>query len=340
MPENKENTKLMPLTDLNPVELFSPESKSLDTLLSDIAAEAKATVQDVTTEEGRKEIASVAYKVARSKTAIDDVGKNHAAEMKKAIKIIDARRKFARDTLDALKLEIRKPLDDYEAAEAARIESHVATLSSLQVNANECAACWLTMDVDELEGALVIANSIDPTTFEEFEDRAIDVQKQAVTAISDAIDRRANHEREQKELEALRREKEEREEADRKAAAEQARKEREERIRQEAADKERSAAQEREEQLKRDKEAETQRAKEAEERAARAEQEAADNARREKEREAEEQAARERNTRHKGQVNSTAIAALMEVCNVPQETAKNVVTAIAKGKIPAVRIEY
>jgi len=339
----------MPLTDLNPVELFSPESKSLDTLLSDIAAEAKATVQDVTTEEGRKEIASVAYKVARSKTAIDDVGKNHAAEMKKAIKIIDARRKFARDTLDALKLEIRKPLDDYEAAEAARIESHVATLSSLQVNANECAACWLTMDVDELEGALVIANSIDPTTFEEFEDRAIFVQKQAVTAISDAIDRRANHEREQKELEALRREKEEREEADRKAAAEQARKEREERIRQEAADKERRAAQEREEQLKRmcrmlahqrDKEAETQRAKEAEERAARAEQEAADNARREKEREAEERAARERNTRHKGQVNSTAVAALMEVCNVPQETAKNVVTAIAKGKIPAVRIEY
>lgn len=340
MPENKENTKLMPLTDLNPVELFSPESKSLDTLLSDIAAEAKATVQDVTTEEGRKEIASVAYKVARSKTAIDDVGKNHAAEMKKAIKIIDARRKFARDTLDALKLEVRKPLDDYEAAEAARVERHTTVLTDLQINANECAACWLTEDLDDLEGALLFANEIDPATFEEFEKRAVDVREQAIAMISEAIARRAEHERQQKELETLRKEKFEREEADRKAAAEQARKEREERIRQEAADKERSAAQEREEQLKRDKEAETQRAKEAEERAARAEQEAADNARREKEREAEERAARERNTRHKGQVNSTAVAALMEVCNVPQETAKNVVTAIAKGKIPAVRIEY
>ena len=49
---------------------------------------------------------------------------------------------------------------------------------------------------------------------------------------------------------------------------------------------------------------------------------------------------RERNTRHKGQVNLAAAEAITEASNVSPETAKKIVAAIAKGKIPAVRIEY
>lgn len=69
---------------------------------------------DVTTDKGRKAIASMAYRVAQSKTYIDSHGKELAAELKELPKIVDANRKYARDYLDKLKSEIRKPLDEYE----------------------------------------------------------------------------------------------------------------------------------------------------------------------------------------------------------------------------------
>ena len=58
------------------------------------------------TEKGRKHFASVAYKVARSKTYIDDLGKNLVADAKKQISLVDAERKSIKDQLDLLKSEI------------------------------------------------------------------------------------------------------------------------------------------------------------------------------------------------------------------------------------------
>jgi len=91
-------------------------------ILDQIADEARSVALDVSTAKGRKEVASVAYKIARSKTYIDGVGKDLVAEMKELPKKVDASRKLARDFLDNLATEIRKPLDAWEA-EQARIEA-------------------------------------------------------------------------------------------------------------------------------------------------------------------------------------------------------------------------
>ncbi|HBZ8061213.1 TPA: hypothetical protein MM161_004892, partial [Klebsiella pneumoniae] len=110
---------LIPLESVNAVEVFT--GGGLDDLLARIRAEAVTLVPNVKTVAGRKEIASIAYKVSRSKTAIDDAGKALVADLKKQTGDIDSARKKARDTLDALRDEVRKPLTDWEA-EQERIE--------------------------------------------------------------------------------------------------------------------------------------------------------------------------------------------------------------------------
>jgi hypothetical protein len=91
-------------------------------LINDIRNEVLPIVCDVETAKGRKEIASLAHKVSRSKTALDSLGKNLVADWKAKSKAVDAERKYIRDSLDALRDEVRQPLTDWEDAERARAE--------------------------------------------------------------------------------------------------------------------------------------------------------------------------------------------------------------------------
>jgi hypothetical protein len=88
-------------------------------LLEKIKHAATQQEADITTDKGRKEIASMAYRVAQSKTYIESHGKELAAELKELPKLVDKNRKYARDFLDSLKDEVRKPLDAWEAEQAA-----------------------------------------------------------------------------------------------------------------------------------------------------------------------------------------------------------------------------
>ena len=86
---------------------------------------------DVSTEKGRKQIASLAYKVAQSKTALDKMGKDLTADWQKQTNLVNEDRRYLRDELDALKAEASKALDDYKAADAARIAAHETALSEI-----------------------------------------------------------------------------------------------------------------------------------------------------------------------------------------------------------------
>ena len=84
------------------VALFT-EGQGVAELLADIRQKATSLVPDITTAKGRKEIASVAHAVARTKTYLDGLGKEQTDKFKEIPKRIDANRKQIRDTLDALK---------------------------------------------------------------------------------------------------------------------------------------------------------------------------------------------------------------------------------------------
>jgi len=114
---------------------FSGEVK-LQNILDYVAHEARAYELDASTLAGRKEITSVAYNVSRSKTLIDSVGKGIVSEWKEKAKGVDAQRKLARDFLDDLRDEIRKPVNDWEEeqkriAEEARLKEDAEQAAKL-----------------------------------------------------------------------------------------------------------------------------------------------------------------------------------------------------------------
>lgn len=79
-------------------QVFTTEG-ALDPIIARVKQEIDKFEPEVSTERGRKEIASMAYKVARSKTYLDNVGKQIADEVKKTPKVVDANRRHARETL-------------------------------------------------------------------------------------------------------------------------------------------------------------------------------------------------------------------------------------------------
>jgi hypothetical protein len=114
------------------VAMFKDGGAQIDPILARIEAEVRSHAPDVTTDKGRKAIASLAYKVSQSKTALDNAGKKLTEDQKQAIAAVDAARKKIRDRLDALRDEARKPLTDWESAEDARAERIKETLSALR----------------------------------------------------------------------------------------------------------------------------------------------------------------------------------------------------------------
>lgn len=101
-------------------------------VLEQIEQSARALVVDISTAKGRKECASIAAKVARSKTYLDGLGKDYVADIKARAGIVDAERRKIRDTLDALRDEVRAPLTTWEQAEVDRKERHVTFIKIMR----------------------------------------------------------------------------------------------------------------------------------------------------------------------------------------------------------------
>jgi colicin import membrane protein len=226
----------------------------IDVLIQRIKSEASAEVPDLTTKKGRDRIASLAYKVSKTKTLVDDFGKELVAEEKKRLAMIDADRKKWRDECDKLRDEIRKPLTDWEQAEADRIQRHKDAIQKLR----ELSAPAMGTDSAAISGLIAQAEAVAlGDHWQEFAAEAGKAKDETLAILRFNLQRRQQYESEQAELARLR--------------AEAARREQEaaERLAAEAkAEAERLAA-----------EREAQRIREAEERARREAEEAAAKAR-------------------------------------------------------------
>lgn len=331
-------------------------ANGLDPYLQQIRAEIDAFVPDVSTKKGRDAIASIAHKVARSKTALDNVGKELVAELKEIPKKIDAERKRMRDTLDAWKDEVRAPLNAWEQAEADRVAWHERRLEELRTPDTEDRTAAEIASVISLIEEVEIGPE-----WEEFEAEAHRVKAATLTTLQLALTKRQAYEAEQAELERLRaeaaqREQKEREERIAREAAEQAQREAEQRAQAErdaAAKREadaKAAAERRELELKLQAEQAEREKLEAQRRAEQAERDAAERAERaaaaERQRQADEQArqeaeakAREADIAHKTAVLTSIKEAFMGA-GVTEEQAKAIINMIRKGEVPSVSITY
>ncbi|MBH4103386.1 hypothetical protein I5M52_13775 [Pseudomonas aeruginosa] len=330
-------------------------ANGLDPFLAKIREEIDGFVPDVSTRKGRDAIASIAYKVARSKTALDNVGKELVAELKEVPKKIDAERKRMRDLLDSWQAEVRKPLTEWEEAEEARVSKHKAGIEWFRSRPDE----HRYSDSAQIRAAIAEVQAVkigDP--WQEFEAEALRAKANALEALSGHLASREKFEAELERLraEAAAREQKEREERIARQAAEQARRqeeakaqaERDAAVRREA--EAQAAAERRELELKlqaqqaeREKLEAQQRAEQAERDAQRRAEEAAAQ---ERQRQADERAriereaaAREADKAHKKAINNEALAAFV-AGGMDESSARRAVTLIAQRKIPGVHIYY
>lgn len=192
-----------------------------------IKEETDKLVPDLTTEVGRKRIASMARKVATTKVAIDDAGKLLNEDSRAKINLVDAARREIRDRLDALRDEVRKPLTDWEANEAARVER----MDEFFVNLRQAGVVGAEETADKIERRLstVRAHTLDEDfDLALFRDRIEEVRTlraDVIATLERALERIRKEEADRAELERLRaeaaeREAKERSEAEAKAAAE------------------------------------------------------------------------------------------------------------------------
>jgi colicin import membrane protein len=352
-------TDIVAIVNDNPV-LVLTDAVKFDQFYERVKAECDQLVPDVTTERGRKEIASMAYKVARTKTAIDEAGKKLNEEARERINAVDESRRGIRERLDALKIEVRRPLTEWEDAEEAR----VGWCETAMVTIKAAAVVEMDATIESVQAALaqVEAITINAEEFQGYTEIAANLKASAIDTLTRAADRIRHEEEQRAELERLRAAEAERErietekreaeaaearraeaekaEADRLAKLEQEAAERARREAEAAAETERkrvqgehdaalAAERARAEEAERARKAETDRI--AREEAARAEE--AERARR-------EQAAREADRAHRGSIMGEAKAALMEIASIDEAVAKTIVLAIVGGSIPHTRITF
>lgn len=299
----------------------------LDPLIEAIEKEARSLVPDVTTKKGRDAIASMAHKVARSKTYIDNAGKDLVAELKALPKQIDESRRVVRERLDALKDEVRRPLTEWEEEQARIAAEKAAEEERQRIEAEQKAALEALrkqVEVDH-EMALLMNDAFDREQAEkkaEAERQRI-AREEEIKRLAEEKAKREAAEQAQREIDAAAaREREailakERAEREQREAAERA-----EREKQAAVEAERRKAQEEADRIRREAEQREQ-ARLAEEK-----------------RKADEQARREADVKHRKAVGTEIVKALLANTSLTRDQAIEVLTAVKDGRIPHTGISY
>ena len=340
-------------------ELFTDDAE-FEKLYSQVKEAVDQHEPNLKTKTGRDAIASLAYKVSRTKTALVGQGKKLTESWRDQTKKVNAACNIIETKLDALRDEVRKPLTEWEAAETERVEDHKARLEAL-AGLSKVGFGRSSSDLREL------LNDAEKTplgteVWQEFADQAASARKSAIETLKNLLATAEKQEADAVELERLRAEAVEREriEAERLAA--------------EAAEREKAV------QLERDRIAEENRkaelakatelareqadrdaqeriavaeraAKEAEERAAQAVIQEREKAEREaaaerqriadaKAAEEAEQRRRDADKEHRKAINNTIVAELIECSGITAEQAQKIVVHMVSGLVPNVTLKY
>lgn len=344
--------ELVPTAAITAMDLYG-NTAGMDGILSAITKAAKAVPVDLSTKKGRDAIASTAHKVSRLKVLFDNMGKELVSEWKEKSKAVDAERKRLRDELDALKEDVRRPLTEYEEAEARRVDEIKQEIADIRTASGALPrlAAGGTIPSAHLRAIAedIADRDITEEQFGEFYPEALSARETARDQLQAAIAKEEAAEAQRAELERLQKE-----------AADRARAEREQKIREEAATRARleaeAVARRQAEEVERQRAAELAKAREAEERQrrelemakereARARLEAELAARRERERiEAERKAeeAAEQKRREDTKLRNAAIERVVYVLvrknGLDAEKAGEIARDIADGSVPGVTL--
>lgn len=359
--------ELVAIENINAIELY--RNGGLEEVINKIEIEIKSLVPDISTVAGRKAIASNAYKGVRSRTILDNAGKELNEERNKLTALVNKSRKSMRERLTAITDEARKPLTEWEEADKKRLKNLEDAIQDMQEVGLFSADQWMFLSIDEMGRKIVEVDTIyGAWTWGEFAAKAKMAKEQAIINIKHGIsERKARDKAEAERIEAEKKAQAEREAQIAKEAAERATREAEEK-----ADKARLKAEQEEKEhiakIESDKQSAIQATKDAQSKLERERNEAAEamksaQEKAEREKDAAIQAERNRkaaenaalkekerlakekvdkkaaNKAHQGKINREALNSAVKSGFTPDE-AKAFIEAVVKGEIYHVTINY
>ena len=196
------NDLIIELPKSNAIQVFT-EPGGIDPYLQKIREEALSHVPDLSTKASRAAIASISAKVARSKTYLEDAGKQlcdaERAKIDATLSAVMASRKRIKEELDALRDEVRKPLTEWENAEAerkGRIETRIEAMKRLPEIGSDAAA--IEKHLKRLEATEI------NESFGEYTAEAAIARTHAIHACKSRLEAQIKIEQDLKELEELR----------------------------------------------------------------------------------------------------------------------------------------
>lgn len=131
--DSEEGTALL-IPETMDVAAFFAKTEAVDTVLAKIEEEVRSHKPDLSTAKGRKAIASLAARVSKAKTFLDNAGKALNETAREQINAVDKERRRIRERLDGLRDEARDPLTKWELAEEARVQAIKDRLDQLAVD--------------------------------------------------------------------------------------------------------------------------------------------------------------------------------------------------------------
>lgn len=246
---NTESTELVIqqiILPQNPAEVGPAIRNEFEKILGKVRDEVMNFKPDVSSDKGRKAIASIAHKIARTKTGLDDTAAKLIENQKAVIDAVNAERRAMRTHLDNLKEEVRKPLTDWEQAEARRQTAINETIQ--QIDLLSMVRVTDSIEFARQKIANLRAITIEPEIFKEITVDVLKRRDDVIVTLENTVARMERESAEREELARLRAE------AEQRAAEDRARAEKAERDAAEAA------------RLERERVAEAERALEAERR--------------------------------------------------------------------------
>lgn len=184
MTENQTKS-LIPIEDSKALAAFRNPG-GLEPLLQAIEKECRQAPAVTNTENGRKNIASLAYKIAQAKNRLDEIGKGLTEESRTFIKTINDARSDAWDRLEALQKEIRRPLDEWEQKEKERIAGHEKAIADIQAFAIFPAELPPPSSA-QIEERIAGLKAQPARAFEEYETRAARITGETLDALNEKL---------------------------------------------------------------------------------------------------------------------------------------------------------
>jgi len=217
---------LFPKLNLPSVTKIAEEmNASFKTMYTRLEADIADLPTDMSVKANREKVASYAYRISRTKTALDEAATGVSGDAKKIVDAVNAERKELKTTLDALRDKARAALNTWEAEEEARlirVRDLSMRLNNIEIELVGMSSAGLAEFRQEIE-----AIEISPELHGEDDSGLVDMMRKALATIEHEKRNAERREAEAAELEQLRREKAEREAAEAARIAEEERKARE-----------------------------------------------------------------------------------------------------------------